>query len=97
MARNKGRKLKLLRGEKIMYFVIIFLVAIIPLLNVYTSSVVTRTNIEVEELKTDIEKQKEENESLSMQIDELASLENIQNVAKEYGLSYDNTSILIIK
>ena len=97
MTRNKGRQLKLLKGEKIMYFVIVFLVAAIPFLNVYTSSVVTRTNIEVESLKTDIEKQKEENESLSMQIDELASLENIQNVAKEYGLSYDNSSILIIK
>lgn len=97
MARNKGRQLKLLKGEKLMYFVIIFLVAAIPLLNVYTSAMVTRTNIEVESLKTDIEKQKEENESLSMQIDELASLENIQNVAKEYGLSYDNSSILIIK
>ena len=64
MAMNKGRQLKLLKGEKLMYFVIVFLVAAIPLLNVYTSAMVTRTNIEVESLKTDIEKQKEENEIL---------------------------------
>ena len=80
-----------------MYFVIIFLCALIPILNVYTSAIVTKTNIEVEELKSNIENQKEENESLSMQIDELASLENIQAIAKEFGLSYNNTNILQIK
>ena len=97
MTRNKGKKLKLLKGEKLMYGVIILLVALIPILNVYTSAIVTRTNIVVEELKNNIEKQKEENESLTMQIDELASLENIQAIAKEYGLSYNNTNILQIK
>lgn len=97
MARKKGRKLKLLKGEKAMYFVIVLLVALIPILNVYTSAILTRTNIKVEELKSNIEKQKEGNQSLSMQIDELASLENIQAVAKEYGLSYDNTNVLIIR
>lgn len=97
MARNRGKRLKLLKGEKIMYFVIILLCVLIPILNVYTSAIVTRTNINVEELKSNIESQKEENESLSMQIDELASLENIQAIAKEYGLSYNNTNILQIK
>lgn len=97
MSRKKGKKLKLLKGEKIMYFVIVFLIALVPILNVYTSAIVTRTNIDVEELKSNIEHQKEENESLSMQIDELASLENIQAIAKEYGLSYDNTNILQLK
>lgn len=97
MTRKKGKKLKLLKGEKIMYFVIIVLIALIPILNVYTSAIVTRTNIEVESLKSSIERQKEENESLSMQIDELASMENIQAVADKYGLSFDNNSILTIK
>lgn len=97
MARNKGKKLILLKGEKLMYFVIFLLIAIIPVMNVYTSALVTKTNIDVEELKKNIEKQKEENESLSMQIDELASLDNIKEVAKEYGLSYDNTNVKIIK
>lgn len=97
MTRKKGKKLKLLKGEKIMYGVIVLLLVLIPILNVYTSAIVTRTNIAVEELKSDIESQKEENESLSMQIDELASLENIQAIAKEFGLSYNNTNILQIK
>ena len=98
MARKKGKRLKLLRGEKLMvFFVIPMLFAAMQILNVYTSSIITKTNIEVEELKMSIQKQKEENESLSMQIDELASLDNIQEVAKEKGLSYNNSNILKIK
>ncbi|MBR4230566.1 MAG: cell division protein FtsL [Bacilli bacterium] len=98
MAKKKGKRLKLLKGEKFMVIVVIpMLFALMQILNVYTSSVITKTNIEVEELKMSIQKQKEENESLSMQIDELASLDNIQEVAKEYGLSYNNSNILKIK
>ena len=98
MTRKKGKRLKLLKGEKLMvFFIIPMLFVSMQILNVYTSSVITKTNIEVEELKMSIQKQKEENESLSMQIDELASLDNIQEVAKEYGLSYNNSNILKIK
>ena len=98
MQKKKGKRLKLLRGEIAMYIAIILLIlVVIPVLNVYTCSIITKSNIEVEKLKSNIEKQKEENESLSMQIDELASLENIQEIAKEYGLSYNNTNILKVK
>ena len=97
MKKKNSKRLKLLKGEKFMYFIIILLLCIIPLFNVYTSSLVTKTNLDVEKLKNDIEKQKEENESLEMQIDELASLDNIFNIAKEYGLSYDNSSIIQVK
>ena len=97
MKKKNSKRLKLLKGEQFMYFIIVLLLCIIPLFNVYTSSLVTKTNLDVEKLKNDIEKQKEENESLEMQIDELASLDNIFNIAKEYGLSYDNSSIIQVK
>ncbi len=97
MPRNKGKRLKFLKGEKLMLSLILVLaVLIIPLSKVYTASLVTKTNLDVEVLKKDITKQQEKNESLSMQIDELASLDNIQAVAKEYGLSYNDTNILSI-
>lgn len=97
MKKGKTKRLRLLKGEKMMYFVIVLLIMLIPVINVYSSALVTKTNIDVEELKSNIEKQKEENESLSMQIDELASLENIQSIAEAYGLSYDNTNIVVVK
>lgn len=96
MASKKTKKLKLLKGEKFMYGLIIMLLLAIPMFNVYTSSLLSETNNEVEKLKNDIESQKLVNQSLTMQVDELASLENIQKIAEEYGLSYVNGNIKII-
>lgn len=92
MAR-KGKKVKLLKGERMMYIILILLTLAIPMFNVYTSSILSETNNEVEKIKKNIEKQELVNQSLSMQIDELASLENIQSIAEAYGLSYNNSNI----
>jgi cell division protein FtsL len=62
-----------------------------------TTSTLSTTNIELEKLKEDIEAQENINSSLSMQVDELGSLSNIQDVAKAYGLSYNNDNIIVIK
>ena len=64
---------------------------------VYTRSKLSTTNIEVERMKEKITTQENINSALSMQVDELASLSTIQNVAKEYGLSYNNDNIVVIK
>ena len=79
-----------------MYGILIFLVLAIPMFSVYTSSLLSETNNEVEKLKARIESQELVNQSLSMQVDELASLENIQKIAEEYGLTYINDNIKII-
>ncbi|MFR5856687.1 MAG: cell division protein FtsL [Bacilli bacterium] len=96
MASKNKRKLKLLKGEKFMYGLLICLILAIPMFNVYTSSLLSETNNELEKLKNNIEKQELTNQSLSMQIDELASLENIEKIAEEYGLSYINDNIKIV-
>lgn len=93
---KKGQKIKLLKGEKFMYGLLICLLLAIPMFNVYTSSLLSETNNEVEKIKDNIESQESVNQSLSMQVDELASLENIQKIAEEYGLSYVNGNIKII-
>lgn len=90
---KKGKKVKLLKGEKMMYTLLLVLIVAIPLFNVYTSSLLSETNNEVEKFRKNIERQELVNQGLSMQIDELASLENIQNVADNFGLSYNNSNI----
>lgn len=54
-------------------------------------------NIEVERLSRDIKEQKEVNQSLAMKINELASLENVNIVANQVGLAYNNDNIRLIK
>lgn len=93
MKKNKTINVKLLKGEKIMYGIIVFLVISIPLSSVITNALLSETNILVEELNYKIENQYNSVESLSMQINELASLENIRLIASEYNLSYDNDNI----
>jgi len=54
-------------------------------------------NIEVERLKKDVTKQEKVNESLTMKVNELVSLENMQLVAAEEGLEYNNNNIIVIQ
>lgn len=54
-------------------------------------------NIEVERLSRNIKEQKEVNQSLAMKINELASLENVNVVANQVGLAYNNDNIRLIK
>lgn len=93
---NSGKKIKILKGEKLLYFILFFLVVAVPISNVFIKALLSETNIEVEQLKNKIEKQENINESLNMQINELASLDKIQEVAKNIGLSYNNDNIKVV-
>ena len=93
----KKRKVKgLLPVEKRLLTFIVILAIFVPVFIVFSQAPLSKSNIEVENLKSKVTKQGEENQSLSMQVDELASLSNIQDVAKEYGLSYNNDNIIVI-
>lgn len=93
MARKKTTRIKLLKGEKLMYFLLVLVMLLIPVGNVLTKALLSKTNIEVEQIKSKIATQEKTNESLDMQINELASLENVKAIADEYGLSYNNDNI----
>lgn len=54
-------------------------------------------NIEVEKLKNEVSKQQKVNESLTMKVNELVSLENMQLVAASNGLEYNNNNIIVIQ
>ncbi len=54
-------------------------------------------NIEVEKLKKSVTKQEKVNESLTMKVNELVSLENMQLVAAQEGLEYNNNNIIVIQ
>lgn len=93
---TKGQRFKIVKGEKILYFLLFLLVIAVPISNVFTKALLSESNIEVEQLKSKINSQENLNESLSMQINELASLDKIQEVAKESGLSYNYDNLKIV-
>ena len=75
----------------------IVLTIMIAISTVFSKATLSETNINVEKTKVIIAKQESINQSLTMKINELASLTNIQTIAKEYGLNYNNDNILVIK
>lgn len=54
----------------------------------------SKVNIELESTRKKVTEQEKMNESLSMKINELASIDNIQAVATTYGLEYNNSNIV---
>lgn len=98
MKKSTSKKaIKFKKGEKIIIAILAILALMTPVMIVYTSASLSSSNIEVEKMKKKIEKQENVNSSLSMQVDELASLSTIQDVAKSNGLSYNNDNIIVIK
>ena len=95
MIKNKNEG-KLRALDKLMIFTIIVLGLFVPVSIVFSQATLSKSNIEVEKMRSKVEKQANSNQSLSMQVDELASLSNIQDIAKEYGLSYNNDNIIVI-
>ena len=92
MKKTKKKK-KTSKVEKFIYTLVIFLLVISPVSIVFSQSTLSKINFEVEKQKKEIAAQKKTNESLTMTIDELASLTKIQQVAEQQGLSYNNNNI----
>lgn len=91
------KRVKLCGVDRLMIMVIALLIVFTPVLVVYSKSTLSESNIELERIKRKVEKQESINESVSMKINELASLSNIQDVAKEHGLDYNNDNIIVVK
>ena len=56
----------------------------------------SQMNLEVQMLEKDVQSKKDQNQSLVMKINEMASLDNIQSVSEEAGLAYNNDNIRTI-
>ena len=89
---GRARK-KRLKSERFLIGVIIFLVVSFPLVQVFSTAMLSKTQIEVESMRKKVNSQEQLNESLSMKINELASLDKIQTVASKEGLEYNNNNI----
>ncbi len=93
---KKKRKTKILKGEKLLYVLIGFLIIGNTVGQSFSIAMLSKTNFEVENIKSKIKNQESLNESLNMKINELASLDNIDTVASLYGLGYNNNNIKVV-
>ena len=90
-------RLKMSKFERLLYVFTIALLVITPISIIFSQATLSKVNYEVEKCKKEITKQEKKNESLTMKINELTSLDTIQKVAKEQGLGYNNNSIKTVE
>ena len=90
------KKQKRFSGERTILLILGLILLAIPICNVYTKAILSETNIALDEMKNSIKEQEGINDSLKMEISELASLDKIQAVATENGLSYQNANIKVV-
>lgn len=94
--RYKKRKLKLTKGERFLYTLGIIAFIFTLGTRFFCMAKIGDLKMEIEELNYKISEQSKTNESLTMQVNELTSFENVKNVVKDMGLAYNNDNIIVI-
>ena len=79
--------------EKLIYksFVLTTVILIVGI--IYSRAALGKINLEFQELSDIIKDESEDNQSLVMKINEMVSLDKIQQVSEELGLTYNNDNI----
>lgn len=96
MKKKRVKRVKISKGEKLLYTCAVLALCSTFLLKIFCSASIGNLNIMVEKLKSDVSTQSKKNESLTMQVNELTSFDYVNNVVKEMGLAYNNENIIII-
>ena len=96
MKKNK-KKSVFTKLERFLYKSTFMIMFLLVLGIVFTSASVSKLNIELQEMSREVEAQEDTNQSLAMKINEMASLENIQIISKNLGLTYNNDNIKTIE
>lgn len=94
--KKKSRKIKLTGEEKFIIFIIISCIVGIFAVQIFLGAQISNVKMNIEKIDYKIENQEKKNESLTMQVNELTSYENVSKAIEKMGLSYNNENIVVI-
>ena len=97
MKKNTKNIVRFTKGEKLLYALGVFCIVATIVLKVFSSASISNIKMSIEKISYQIQSQEKQNQSLTMQVNELTSYENLSNVLKEMGLAYNNENIIVIK
>jgi len=92
MTKRKNKK-GFVKLEKMIYKYFVLTTVILVVGIIYSRATLGKINLEVQELSGIIKNESEDNQSLVMKINEMVSLDKIQQVSTELGLTYNNNNI----
>ena len=96
--KGKTKKVvRLTRGEKLLYTLGVFCFVLTIIIKVFSSASISNIKMDIEKISYKIENQEKKNQSLTMQVNELTSYENLSGILAEMGLAYNNENIIVIK
>ncbi len=93
---KKKKKRGFTKLERFLYRSCLCLSTILIIAIVSSSVTLSKVNLEVQKLKMKVGTQEDTNQSLTMKINEMASLDNIKSVSNDLGLAYNNENIKTI-
>jgi cell division protein FtsL len=93
---RKSNCFKICKFEKKLVKCCLVLLLLFPVVSLLSKSILSNMNIEVETIKKDISSQKKKVESLSMKVDEMKSMANLESIIESEGLSYNSTNVKVI-
>lgn len=96
MKKKKRKVARFTKGERLLYALAIICLCSTFVLKIFVSASTSDLKIKIEKINSNIEKQQSTNESLTMQVNELTSYENMDSILKDMGLAYNNENIIII-
>lgn len=90
------RKKGLTKGEKLLYVSGIFCFMCAVVMKVFLGASIGNYKMNNEKMRYKINDEQKSVESLVMQVNELTSFDNVQEVVKDLGLAYNNDNIIVI-
>ena len=97
MRRTKTRRrVRITKGEKMLYFLGGFSLALTLIVQIFCGANAGSINLQVEQLKSEINDQNKKNESLTMKVNELTSFDKVKDIVNDMGLAYNNDNIGVI-
>ena len=97
MKKHTKKIVRLTKGETFLYTLGVISVVLILFIKVFTSAGISNIKMDIERISYKIDKQEKKNQSLVMQVNELTSYENLNEVLKNMGLAYNNENIIVVK
>ena len=92
MKKNKKSKKKNTH-EKKLYKLFIVTTIFLVIGIIYSRATLSKINLEIQELSSIIKSESEDNQGLAMKINEMVSLDKIQEISDKQGLKYNNKNI----
>lgn len=93
---KKSRKMKFNTLERVLYTTGFMCFIGLFVIKIFMGTKINDMKMKIEKINYKIATQEKKNESLSMQVDELTSYENVSGVIKNMGLAYNDENIIII-